>query len=291
MSTSRQSESEVVGGLAAGWPFDAEEAKRRQAEAASATAKPITRSVQLSGAVRFDFVLIPPGQFLMGSPNTERYRRADEQQHVICLTRAFYMGKYPITQAQWEGMVGANDNPSGRKGAEHPVEKVRWDDIQQKFLPKIQVHASEGELFRLPTEAEWEYACRGGTQTPYSTGDVLSKGSACIGTGVVSSLAGMFTGAGTKPVGSYAPNAWGLHDMHGNVWEWCQDFYAADLSVAGPATDPCNTLNSKDRVVRGDGYAYYGAGYGRSARRRPFPGIIRVDRCDDLGFRVVLASG
>ena len=170
------------------------------------------------------FVWIPPGSFMMGSPTEEKDRIANETQHKVTLTRGFYMGVYPVTQEQWQEVMGYN--PSEFRGEKNlPVEDVSWFDCQE-FIKKLR--KKDNKYYRLPSEAEWEYSCRAGTKTPFYFGETISPDQA--------NYNGDFTyGNGKKggnrkkttPVGSFPANAWGLHDMHGNVWEWVQDFYGA----------------------------------------------------------------
>ncbi|NDH05556.1 formylglycine-generating enzyme family protein [bacterium] len=170
-------------------------------------------------------VLIPSGKFMMGDRRLQ-----------VTLTKPFYMGKYEVTQEQWESVMG--NNPSdGTKGAKLPVTDVSWEDCQE-FIKKLNEKTSGG--YRLPTEAEWEYACRAGTSTAYSYGDNLTKSDANI------------DGISIKPVGNYKPNAFGLYDMHGNVWEWCNDWYGSlqDSEV----TDPKGAATGMRRVLRGGSF-------------------------------------
>ena len=179
-----------------------------------------------------EMVLIPAGKFMMGSPVTEKGLINNKKQHEVTITNPYYMGKYEVTQEQWESVM--DKNPCSRKGAKLPVTDVSWEDCQV-FIKELNSRTNGG--YRLPTEAEWEYACRAGTTTVYSFGDSLTIGDANI------------EDAGIKIVGSYKPNAFGLYDMHGNVWEWCEDWYGDYPD--GAVTDPKGPATGENRVLRG----------------------------------------
>ena len=194
-----------------------------------------------------EMVLIPAGTFLMGLPPDEKERSSGEgPQHKVTISKDFFLGKFEVTQAQWEAVMG--DNPSSLAGKpNHPVENVSWNDCQS-FVGKL--NALGVGTFRLPTEAEWEYACRAGTETRFYWGDDLDES-------LIKDYA--WYGAnnrpgGTKEVGLKLPNNWGLFDMSGNVWEWCQDRYGRYTS--GSQTDPQGPESGSDRVFRGGGWAY-----------------------------------
>jgi sulfatase modifying factor 1 len=204
----------------------------------------------VSHFVDVEFVLIAPGRFLRGSPDAEAGREVgevDESQHEVVLTQAFYLQTTPVTQAQWQAVMG--DNPSSFQGADLPVETIRWLDCQ-RFIKKL--NQAGTERYRLPTEAEWEYACRAGTDTPFAVGngyDLDSSqanfdGNSPYGLGHIE----IYREA-TTPVKSFAPNAWGLYDMHGNVWEWCQD-WCADYPRSS-LTNPEGPALGVERVIRG----------------------------------------
>ncbi len=201
--------------------------------------------------VSFRMVLIRAGEFIMGSPPDETERSRSETQHRVHLSRDYWMGETQVTQALWEAVMG--NNPSHFKnGGEYPVEKVSWDGCQT-FIQDLNRLVSGGG-FRLPTEAEWEYACRAGTTTPFHTGR-------CLGTHEANydgndPLEGCPAGENRKlttRVASFAPNAWGLYDMHGNVREWCQDRYG-DYS-SGRVTDPRGPSLGAYRVLRGGSWS------------------------------------
>jgi formylglycine-generating enzyme required for sulfatase activity len=244
----------------------------------------------LTGLTGLEMVWCPPGKFLMGSPASESERLPNETQHEVTLTQGFWIGKTEVTQAQWSAIMGTKPAyfpaktvirwkvlkwqvPVWRKDFlasrwQLPVEQVSWDDCQE-FCQKA------GGGCRLPTEAEWEYACRAGASGPFA------------GTGILNEMGwdDGNSGGKTHPVGSKKPNAWGLCDMHGNVWEWCQDYYGGDYP-AGAATDPTGSAAGINRAVRGGSW-YLSSGGGRSADRRRYgPG----DRDERLGFRVVLPA-
>src|ERR1035441_3406412 len=162
------------------------------------------------------FVWIAPGNFMMGSPKEEKLRNDNETQHKVSLTKGFYRGVHLVTQEQWKEVMG--NNPSFFKGEKNlPVETVSWDDCQD-FIKKLR--EKDKKIYRLPTEAEWEYSCRAGTKTPFHFGETIStdqanyNGNHIYGNG----KKGVYRQK-TTPVGSFPANAWGLHDMHGNVWE------------------------------------------------------------------------
>ena len=229
--------------------------------------------VDLGGGVDLELVWIPPGEFMMGSPSDEWGRDSVEHpQHTVRITRGFWLGKYEVTQAQWQSVIGSN--PSHFKGdGSLPVEQVSWDDCQE-FLRKPNARVKGGR-FRLPTEAEWEYACRAGTSTRFGFGD---------SDGDLGDYAwyGDNSGSKTHRVGEKKPNAWGLHDMHGNVCEWCEDWYGDYPS--GTVTDPTGPSSGSYRVNRGGSWINYPR-YCRSARRNR---LTPEDRDGTLGFRVVL---
>ncbi|MDP6526969.1 MAG: formylglycine-generating enzyme family protein, partial [Kiritimatiellia bacterium] len=222
--------------------------------------------VDLGGGTDLELVWIEPGSFMMGSPSSEEDRGSDETLHRVTLTKGFWMGKYELTQEQWQQVMGSN--PSKFKGTKNPVEQVSWDDCQE-FLRKLNGKGVEG-AFSLPTEAQWEYACRAGTTGAYA--------------GSLDAMAwyGSNAGSKTQEIGAKRPNAWGLSDMHGNVWEWCQDRYGKYPTSS--VTDPVGASSGSYRVLRGGSWIN-GAGRCRSARRdRNFP----ANRLSRDGLRVVL---
>jgi sulfatase modifying factor 1 len=222
-------------------------------------------------------VRIPAGAFDMGSAAGEVGHRPDETRHHVILTRPFYLSATEVTQEGWARVMG--NQPSHFHGPRLPVENVTWFDVQE-FLRRL--NASRGPRYRLPTEAEWEYACRAGTATAYNVGDRLSTGEANYDgrSAGEASAGGAFRGT-TTPVASFRPNAWGLYDMHGNVWEWCADEYCP--YAAGTTSDPVQACGSPYRVIRGGSW-YFGADSARSALRYTHePGL----RGFSIGFRIV----
>jgi formylglycine-generating enzyme required for sulfatase activity len=212
----------------------------------------------LGQGVSLKMVLIPEGKFMMGSPESEKGRRDDETQHEVTLTKPFYIGKYEVMQEQWEAVMGNNPS-SSTKGAKLPVTDVSWEDCQE-FIKKLNAKTNGG--YRFLTEAEWEYACRAGTTTAYSVGESLTESEANI------------YGDSTKAVGSYKPNAFGLYDMHGNVCEWCEDWYG-DYPT-GAATDPKGPATGTYRVLRGGSFAG-GVSWARSTIRYTFAPTYRIN--------------
>ncbi len=231
------------------------------------------RVFDLGGGVRLELVLIRPGSFIMGSRSGEKEEMPARR---VTIARPFCIGKYEVTQEQWQAVMGSN--PSHFKELKGPVEQVGWDACQT-FITKL--NARTGRTFSLPTEAQWEYACRAGTTTRYSFGD----GEAALG-----DHAWFHDNyrSSTHVVGGKKPNPWGIFDMHGNVWEWCQDTWHD--SYNGAPTDGSAWLTGGERgihVVRG-GSCYFLSPGCRSASRRPGP--TPGTGWDSLGFRVLLGD-
>jgi formylglycine-generating enzyme required for sulfatase activity len=229
-------------------------------------ANPTKAVVPVANSIGMHFVPIPAGTFTMG----------DEYAHKVTLTQSFHLGQHEVTQEQYEKVMGAT--PSEFKGPQKPVEQVSWDDAVEfcRKLSELPGEKSTGYVYRLPTEAEWEYACRAGTTTEYSFGDSKSE---------LGDYAWYDKNSGktTHPVGGKKPNAWGLYDMHGNVFEWCHDWYGDYPS--GSVTDPTGAASGSYRVARGGSWDLY-SGHCRSANRsRSTP-----DDRFGLGFRVLRSS-
>ena len=248
-------------------------------------APPIPLPRGLTNSIGMEFASIPAGKFLMGSPVTEKERYQNENQHEVTLTQGFRMGVHEVTQAQYEQVMGKN--PSYFKGATLPVETVSYDDAMAfcKKLSDLPVEKAAGRKYRLPTEAEWEYCCRAGTSTPFHFGSELNGTQAnCDGNlPYGTTRKGPYLGK-TSPVGSYPANLWGLYDMHGNVWEWCQDRY--DSYPKQSVADPRGPEVGSGCVFRGGGWSFVAANC-RSAIRS---GYVPSYRDDWGGFRLALSS-
>jgi formylglycine-generating enzyme required for sulfatase activity len=252
-----------------------EEEARRKAEEEAKAKNPFlsdrTRlpgekvTLQLPGDVSMGFAWCPPGSFRMGSVRGDS---DEEPVHKVTLSKGFFMGIHPVTQAQWKAMMGTN--PSHFKGVNRPVESVSWDDCRE-FCEKITAVLKGRVTVRLPTEAEWEYACRAGTKTGYWSGN---DDAALDRVGWYSANC-----SETQPVGQLAPNAWGLFDVHGNVWEWCSDWFGP--YSANEQTDPIGQSSGDSRVLRGGSW-YYGSGHCRAAYRFRNVPQLRYN----IGFRV-----
>jgi formylglycine-generating enzyme required for sulfatase activity len=248
-----------------------------QIQASKALAAPQRRAgeeceFEIAPGVKLVMCWIPPGEFLMGSPEDEEDRDDDETQHRVRITRGYWLAKTQTTQAQWEAVMGSN--PSCFKGGDLPVETVSWLDIcgdesaSGGFLAELNKRVPMVGRFHLPTEAQWEYACRAETTGAYA-GDLDEMGWYCDN-----------SEDQTRPVGQKKPNAWGIHDMHGNVWEWCVDWFGD--YPEGAATDPKGPNTGSLRVYRGGSWLYDGTRCRSASRYWSTP----VCRDFDLGFRV-----
>ena len=220
---------------------------------------------------------IPPGKFLMGSLEDE-VSLDEETQHLVTITNGYWLGKYQVTQAQWEAVMG--NNQSYFNDSDLPIE-VTWSEISETggFIEEINRFSAAGEIYSLPTEAQWEYGCRAGTVTTLNNGKSLTTAKGvCPNLDKVAWYGGN-SGFNTHPVGQKNANAWGLHDMHGNVWEWCVD-WSGDFSDE-PVVDPRGPDSGSYRIIRG-GHAYCNAGEcGVAFRSHSDPAYIRH------GFRIV----
>ncbi len=202
----------------------------------TATAAGTVRAFEVHDGVEMEFVWISPGTFSMGSPDDEPGHWEDEGPvHQVHISRGFWLGRFEVTQSQWAAVMGSN--PSYLAGCDScPVETARWDDCQA-FLQTLNPRAGRGDLYRLPTEAEWEYACRAGSTSTFCFGNDASELGEYAWYGGNAEVQ-------TYPVGGKKPNAWGLHDIHGNVWEWVGDWFSStyygECSQGG-------TVTAKDR--------------------------------------------
>ena len=242
------------------------------------------RTVDLNATVAMDMIWCPPGTFTMGSPTTEAGRETDETEHNVSLTRGFYLGKYEVTQAQYQAVMTGNANslsadPSQFKGGNRPVEKVSWGDAQV-FLTRLNEQQAgnlpSGWSYVLPTESQWEYACRAGTTTAYSWGDGIASTNANYAASGYSQ---------TRDVGLYAANPWGFFDMHGNIREWTADWYQTAYPTGNPVVDPTGPASGSHRILRSGSYQY-GGGDQRSAKRYKHDNPDH--RGSSIGFRISL---
>ncbi|MCK4413819.1 MAG: SUMF1/EgtB/PvdO family nonheme iron enzyme [Candidatus Eisenbacteria sp.] len=245
-----------------------------------------SRAFTVYSGVQMDFVWIPVGRFRMGSPGSEPGHEDNESPvHEVEITQGFWLGKYEVTQAQWRAVTGSN--PSDFKGdTGRPVEGVSWNDCQE-FIGKLNEEAGR-EVFRLPTEAEWEYACRAGTTTPFHTGRCLSTEDANYdGNHPQEGCSKGEKRETTISVGSLAANAWGLYDMHGNVYEWCHDWYGSDYYGSSPGQDPEGPGTGSYRVLRGGSWVSYAHSCCSANRGSLGPGL----RYHSSGLRLTRTAG
>ncbi|HEV3298087.1 MAG TPA: SUMF1/EgtB/PvdO family nonheme iron enzyme [Planctomycetaceae bacterium] len=292
-------------------------AKAAQQDFAERTKTPLIST----NSVGMKLALIPPGEFQMGSPNSEPYHRDDEHQHHVRITKPFYLGVYDVTQREFQEVLGRNpsgfrnsggemDSGTGPDTSRRPVETVTWFDAiefcnklsekegrptyykignikreRELWIKQADVSIAGGAGYRLPTEAQWEYACRAGTTTPFNFG-ALNNGLDCNCNGTApygTSEKGPALGT-TAPVGSYRPNAFGLYDMHGNVWQWCWDAYEPEYYAASPESDPPGPPAGARRVFRGGSWCAWNTPNCRSAVRQPSEPDYR--NWAEQGFRV-----
>jgi formylglycine-generating enzyme required for sulfatase activity len=251
----------------------------------AAEAKATTNSIGM------EFVAIPAGSFLMGAADSGAYS-SEKPQHKVAISKSFAIGKYEVTQEHWEAIMGSNpytldrSNPyynlPGMKESitkpDHPA-TVSWNDAQE-FIKRL--NAKEGHnRYRLPTEAEWEYAARAGTTTAYSFGDDVRE------LGRYAWHGEDFSTGGSHPVGKKLPNPWGLHDVHGNAWEWVQDVYSDSYYKDSPAADPTGPASGNQHVVRGGSWHVTSTSW-RSSFRKPYDADYRGI---SIGFRLVQTAG
>jgi formylglycine-generating enzyme required for sulfatase activity len=208
---------------------------------------------EITNSIGMKLVLIPKGTFTMGSPIEEDGWEKDEKQHQVDISNDYYLGVTEVTQGQYERVMGTNPSDNQKRdirmsdSSMYPVERVSWEDAVEfcKNLSDLPEEKKEGRVYRLPTEAQWEYACRAGSMTQYSFGESSRS---------IGDYAWLQGNSNNRihPVGQKKPNAWGLYDMHGNVWEWCSDWY--DKYPKGPVSDPGGPKEGTFRVLRGGSY-------------------------------------
>ncbi len=292
-------------------PATAAQAQAGEAPKKEEAAAKVEPGPELKNSVGMKFRLVRAGEFEMGSTN-EFGRYAHEHRHQVKLTKAFHMGACEVTQEQYAKVMGGNpsffaasgkhaEKVKGMETAKFPVEGVSWHDAIE-FCKKLSARPEEqaaGRTYRLPTEAEWEYACRAGTTTVFHYGESLSSKQAnfdgnhpylerqdVIKGESPEKLKGPYLGR-PAAVASYEPNAFGLYDMHGNVWEWVADWYSPVYYKSSPDTDPAGPEEGTEKVARGGGWYYFAAGCRSASRyyRKP------EEKNDLYGFRVVCVQG
>ncbi len=251
-----------------------------------------TDTITDNSGLGMTFVRIPAGTFMMGSPTDEPGRDNNETLHQVTLTQDFYMMTTEVTQAQWQAVMGSNPSDFTACGSDCPVETVSWNDAQD-FIAALK--SMEGRTYRLPTEAEWEYAARAGTTTAFYSGEITHTGSSPVDPNLDAigwysgnsdvSYTPNWSGLGTHPMAQKQLNAWGLYDMSGNVWEWVQDWYGGYPD--GAVTDPAGPETGSYRVLRG-------GSWDRDARRcrsasRGY--VAPSGRGHYFGFRLALSPG
>ncbi len=223
-------------------------------------------SEDLGNGIKLDMVLIPEGEFIMGAPESEEFSRDSERlQHKVTVP-TFFMGRYPVTQQQWQAIMG--ENPSRFGGDKLPVERVSWNKAKE-FCNALSEKTSR--TYRLPSEAEWEYACRAGTTTPYHFGETITKDLA------------NYSSDKTTPVGNFPANDFGLYDMHGNIWEWCEDTWDDNYQNVPSDGSAWVERKSSYKVLRGGSWSFDPSNC-RSASRNN--GLPELDY-NSFGFRVV----
>lgn len=234
----------------------------------------------ISNSLGIEFVYVPPGSFLRGSPSDEPGRESDERQQLVTLSNGYYMQTTEVTQEQWKAVMGGLPLYIIKCDEKCPVERVSWDDAQE-FINKLnQIEGAHN--YRLPTEAEWEYASRAGSKTAFANGEISVL--TCDSDMKLDELGWYCGNSKTSrhhPVAQKSPNAWGLYDMHGSVWEWCSDWY--DQYPSESVTNPIGPPDGTERVMRGGGIADNARSCRSGNRHNLRPDII----FSNIGFRVV----
>ena len=281
LSTSTQADEKVP--ASAIGPFVGKAAEQHQQAWAN---KHLKVDVEITNSIGMKLRLIPPGEFMMGSPESEMGRYTDEKQHKVQITKAFYLGKYEVTQGEWKTLMDTQPwkgNVYVEEGDDYAATHVSWNDAVD-FCEKLT--RKEGRTYRLPTEAEWEYACRGGKTTRFHFGNDDSD------LGDYGWYGGLVGDGNAKTeqyahrVGLKKANPFGLHDMHGNVWEWCSDWYDKKYYASSLTDDPQGPETGSDRSHRGGSWIIW-AVHSRSASRN---GLSPSRQNADLGFRLALGS-
>jgi formylglycine-generating enzyme required for sulfatase activity len=282
----------ALGGLLLGWPAP---------PGLSAPAPVAAKGRPFANSIGMKFVLIPRGKFTMGSPPSEPQRREEEYPHEVEITKPFSLGVYEVTQAQYQKVVGTNpswfsaagggkDQVRGMDTGNFPVEQVDHAEATAfcRKLSELPRERAAGRVYRLPSEAEWEYACRAGTKTPFHFGKEITSrlanmdGTRPYGTAVAGAKLNR-----TTTVGSYKPNAWGLYDMHGNVWEWVADWWDQGYYRVSPKRDPQGPEKGTTRNGRGGGWNTEGMRHRAAFRGFTTPTV----KNSEFGFRVVCVRG
>jgi formylglycine-generating enzyme required for sulfatase activity len=237
---------------------------------------------RFTNALGMTFVYISAGAFSMGSPDTIAFHHPDECLQDVIISKGFYIQNTEVTQRQWVKVMGANPAVYQRGGDSHPVENISWNEAVE-FIKRVR-EVTQSPGYRLPREAEWEYACRAGTTTAYAFGNCLKTNQANFDGS--NPLPGCPRGQyrqRTVPVASFSPNAWGVFDMHGNVWEWCGDWYGPRASDNRVLTDPKGPETGRKRVIRGGSWSFLAHDCRSANRDRAAPHI----RLPDIGLRLV----
>ena len=257
--------------------------------------QPLDAPREVKNSIGMTFIRVPAGTFLMGSPAGELHRNADELQHEVTVTEPFFLGVHEVTQSQYEKIIGTNPSYwskigdgkqrfKGKDTTDYPVERVTWHDAVE-FCKKLS--AKENKTYRLPYEVEWEYACRAGKKTVFAAGNDFHSNLANINGLGYSSYGKETSGPffrSTVRIGGYQPNDFGLHDMHGNVQEWCADWYGENYYWRCPKDDPPGPTQGTERVLRGGAWPS-SAKACRSAFRNHLP---PDEKNYTSGFRVVM---
>ena len=264
---------------AAGYDWHSGEREDHHSTSLREGSKESNRGKTLSNSVGMHFVYISPGSYLRGSPADEVGRTIDEEQHKVTLTDGYYVQTTEVTQKQWKAVMGALPRHIKKCSEECPVDRLSWYDAQT-FIRKLN-ELEGGAYYRLPTEAEWEYAARAGSITAFANGEIANSACGDPTLGEIGWYCGNSKSYPHHPVAQKEPNSWGIYDMHGSVWEWCADWYSS--YPQGSVTDPSGPSDGRERVIRGGGLAD-NARSCRSANRLSLRSDIIID---NIGIRLV----